>query len=188
MDKYRDLKKEIELYKGVVFDLDETLVNLNVDWLALKEELSVVVEKETGNRIEFTPLDQVVREIRIRHGNNLFVQLLEIISYFEMKEEKYELNDGLLEIFESLKDKRVAIYSMNTERCVKNFVEKYVSRKPDLIISKDVCFEPKPSDKDLKKILKEWNMRENDIVYIGNSENDRLSGEWAGVKTFIISF
>ena len=75
---------------------------------------------------------------------------------------------------------------MNTEKCVKNFIEKYLKRKPDIIITKDSCSEPKPTEKDLKRIMREWQMNASDIMYIGNSDGDRRSGEMAGIKTYIL--
>ncbi|GEM_PF-4234215 len=186
MDKYRSLGETIARYKGVVLDLDETLVNLNTDWKALKKTLSEFTKKQTGEEIEFTPLDQKIHQVKEKFGELFFFQLLELISQFELCEEKYELNYELISLLEFYEEKKIAIYSMNTRKCVENFVKKNLKRKPDTIVVKDNCSEPKPTEKDLQRIMQEWNMNESEIVYIGNSEGDRLSGEKAGVKTYII--
>lgn len=188
MDKYRNIEENLGGCRGVVFDLDETLVNLNVDWEGLKRILSELMMKEKGVEMEFTPLDQQIQQVRERFGESFFFRLLELISQFELREEKYELNHELISLLESCRGKKIAIYSMNTNKCVRNFVEKYLEKKPDTIVSKDNCIEPKPTGKDLEKILKEWKMSASEVVYVGNSENDRLSGEKAGIKTHIISF
>lgn len=187
MDKYRSLREQVTGCKGVVFDLDGTLVDLNVDWNELKKKLAELTKKQTGEDIEYTPLDQKIYQAKERFGQSFFSQLLELISQFELHEEKYVLNHELISLFESLRDKKVAIYSMNTGKCVRNFVEKYLKRNPDNIVSKDDCLEPKPSDKDLKKILDEWGFAPQEVLYIGNSENDRLSGEKVGIETLIIT-
>jgi HAD superfamily hydrolase (TIGR01549 family) len=187
MDKYGDLKMNISGYQGVVFDLDETLVDLGVDWIGLKKRLAEVTERETGARIEFTPLDQRVSEMRERYGDIFFRNLLEIISEYEMKESTYVVNEELVAILESLEGRKIAIYSMNTKRSVDNFVSQYLRRKPDIIISKDDCLEPKPTGKDLDRILKEWKLSPEEVVYIGNSDKDKISGELAGIRTYIIS-
>lgn len=188
MDKYQNIEENLERYKGVVFDLDETLVDLNVDWDGLKGALSELVMKEKGVEISFTPLDQQIQKVKEKFGEPFFFRLLELISRFELCEEKYELNHELISLLKFCKEKRIAIYSMNTDKCVRNFVEKYLEKEPDIIISKDNCIEPKPTGKDLEKIIKEWKMSANEVVYIGNSENDRLCGEKARIKTHIISF
>lgn len=187
MDKYRSLIEDVVKYKGIIFDLDGTLVNLNTDWEELKRTLSEFTTKEKREEIEFTPLDNKIHHAKEKFGEMFFGQLLGIISQFELCEEKYKLNHELISFLESCREKKISIYSMNTSKCVKNFVEKYLKIKVDSIIAKDNCIEPKPTGKDLKRILNEWKMNAGEVVYVGNSENDRLSGEEAGVKTYIIS-
>lgn len=187
MDKYQNLVEEIEKYRGVVFDLDETLVNLNVDWKEVKKTLTEFMRKEKSEEVEFTPLDQKIHQTREKFGETVFSQLVDIVVRFELQEERYELNHDLIGCANSLQTKKIAIYSMNTRKCIENFVQKNLVRKPDIIVAKDNCIEPKPTGKDLEKIMQEWKMNTKEIVYIGNSENDRLSGEKAGIKTYIIS-
>lgn len=187
MDQYRTLKAEIAQYKGVVFDLDGTFVDLKVDWIGLKKRLSEIVRLETGAQVEFTPIDQTIAEVRKKFGKEIFRQVLETVSEYELREESYALNEKLLELYESLEGKKIAIYSMNTQKCVDNFVRKYLKIKPDIIIAKDNCIEPKPSAKDLHEILKQWQCLPQEVVYIGNTDNDRISGELANIKTIIIS-
>lgn len=187
MDKHRSLIEGIAKYKGIIFDLDGTLVNLNTDWEKLKKTLSEFTMKEKREKIEFTPLDQKIHQTREKFGEAFYRRLLDIISQFELCEEKYELNHELISFLESCPEKRIAIYSMNTSKCVMNFVEKYLKRKIDSIIAKDNCTEPKPTGKDFKKIINEWKMNAKEVVYVGNSENDRISGEEASIKTYIIS-
>lgn len=189
MDKHRTLENEIQQYQGVVFDLDGTLVDLKVDWVALKQKLAEEMKIQTGEDIEFTPLDQKVNEIKQKFGGELFRLLLGIISEYELQESKYVLNSTLIKIFDRLDEqKMVAIYSMNTYQCVDNFVKKYLKKKPDILVTKDDCIEPKPSGKDLKSILSKWKLTEKDIIYVGNSDKDQISGESVGIKTLIISF
>ncbi len=186
MDKYRNLAEDIASYKGIVFDLDGTLVDLNVDWITLKKTLSDFTKKEKVEEIEYTPLDQKIHQAREKFGRTFFFKLLDIIAEFELQEERYKLNYDLIEYVNSLRDKKIAVYSMNTKKCVDNFIGKNIIRKLDVIVAKDNCIEPKPTEKDLEKIMREWKMNASEIVYIGNSEDDRLSGEKAGVKTYII--
>lgn len=188
MDQYKDLKEATERCQGVVFDLDETLVNLNVDWHSLKNELSRITLEEKGEAMVYTPLDQKVSEAKEKFGTAFFQKLLDVIAEFELREERYVIHQESVSLLRSLNGKKVGIYSMNTEKCVMNFIEKYLKTRVDSCITKDTCQEPKPSEKDLRKIMKEWGMIEKDMVYIGNSENDRRSGEMAGIRTFIISF
>ena len=166
--------------------MDGTLVNLNVNWRELKKNLFEFVKKEKGEEVNFTPLDQKINQLRGKYGDFFYSQLLEIVSRFELCEERYELNHDLIDLLNKLKNKKIAIYSMNTRRCVENFIQKNLIKKPDIEIVKDDCTEPKPTGKDLKKILNIWKMNVEDVIYIGDLEKDRLSGEKANIKTYII--
>lgn len=185
MDKRRNLARKISKYKVAIFDLDGTLVNLNVDWEKLKNDLSAFCSRKTGENIVFTPLDEKILYVKKKFGKKLYKKLLEIISAHEMDESRYALNKELLGFICETKQK-VAIYSMNTEKCINNFVAKYFKRKPDAVISKETCIKPKPSKKDLLKLLKRIGMKKNEAIFVGDSEVDKLSGKMAGIKTLII--
>lgn len=188
MDKQGDIREVIQRHKGVICDLDGTLVDLGVDWNALKKNLSDYLKQVTGQRWGFTPLNKQLFDARKKFGERVYRNLLGVISVQELCEENYTLNENLIHCIGDLnKNQKFGIYSMNTEACVKNFTEKYLKRYPDSIVSKNTCIEPKPTAKDLLKIVQRWNMDIDDIVYIGNSEEDQISGERAGIKTYIIS-
>lgn len=189
MEQYRAIAEAIVSYDGIVFDLDGTLVDLRVDWHNAKQSLSEYCEQKKGVSIEFTPLDEKIFEMRMRFGASFFSSLLDILATYELHSENYVLNDRLIQIFDAIqREKKVAIYSMNTEVCVRSFSDKFLRRKPDRIISKNTCLEPKPTAIDLKRIEKGWGMGCGQIFYVGNSEFDRISGEEAGIKTKIISW
>jgi phosphoglycolate phosphatase-like HAD superfamily hydrolase len=190
MDKQGSLDlliKEISKYKGIIFDLDGTLVDLGADWKKLKEELSRICLEEKGEKIDFTPLHPKGFYVRNKFGNDFYSRLLEVISGFEMKEENYKPNEKLIDyINTSTENQKIAVYSMNTRKSVDFAIKKYLKRMPDVVISKDECTEPKPTEKDVLKILSDWKMNKEDVVYVGNSDNDLFSGQKAGIKTIII--
>ena len=185
MDKQNDIIAACAPYSGIIFDLDGTLVDLRVDWSAVKESLRAHCLHEKGVDIEFTPLNQKMQGVKQTFGDPFFLELVAIVAGFELCEEHYRYNDALIAFLESCQEKKIAIYSMNTERCVEHFVHKHLKRKPDIVVTKESCSEPKPTDKDLKKIMHAWGMTARDVVYIGNTDDDRLSGERAGVSTYI---
>lgn len=188
MDQQEYIIEEAACYKGVVFDLDGTLVDLKVEWGELKAALSKYCKDKKGKRVVFTPLDQKIHEVKDEFGEEFFLELLDIVASFEMKEQNYQLNQKLLDCINSLDNQKIGIYSMNTKKCIDSFVKKYLKKMPDIIISKDSCLKPKPSGENLEKIRQSWRLDKTEMVYIGDSEKDRLSGEMAGLKTYIISF
>lgn len=113
------------------------------------------------------------------------MKLLKIVSRFETKETNYELNQELLNYINSNTYQKIAIYSSNTKKCVDDIVKKHFRKKPD-IISKNNCIEPKPTDKDILSILEQWKFKNKNIIFIGNSQDDFISGKKASVTTHII--
>lgn len=187
MDKQTDIISKISKYKGAIFDLDGTLMDLGVDWKNLKQELTKYCYSKKNIKIEFTPLDQKLFELKKLFGEQFYSELLDIISDFEMKEENYKFNQELLDYINLSTHQKIAIYSMNTKKCINNIVKKHFERRPDIIISKYNCIEPKPTDEDIRFILDQWKFKSKEVIFIGNSRNDFLSGQKAGVVTFIIS-
>jgi FMN phosphatase YigB (HAD superfamily) len=178
---------EIRNYKGVIFDLDETLVDLCVNWDELKNELSKYCKEKLGVDILFTPLDKQLLYCKDTYDQDLYNQLIKIITRFELEEKNYRFNVPLIEYVPI--NQKSAIYSMNTMPTIQNIIKKYLKYQPDIIISKETCIEPKPTDKDLLHIIQSWQLDKKDVVYIGNSHyNDAQSGNMAGIKTLIINF
>jgi len=188
MDKQKNIIKEISKYKGIIFDLDGTLIDLNVDWERLKEDLSVFCFKIKGEKINFTPLDKKLIFVKKKYGKVFYLKLLNIIYKYESKWSKYKINKPLIDYINdpANKNQRLAIYSMNTEKCINDIIIKYLKRKPSIIISKNNCLEPKPTKKDLQKILCNWKLEKKSAIFIGDSRNDLESGKKIGIKTIII--
>ena len=188
MDQPADVISEIVKYQGVIFDLDGTLVDLGVDWAQLKKGLAQYLYKQGSIVIEFIPLDQKLFENKSKLGNKLHQELLDIVAGFELIEENYKLNEKLISYINSemTASKKMAIYSMNTKKCINNIVKKYLKREPDIIISKETCLEPKPTDKDIARILQHFGLDNKNVLFVGDSERDLISGKMANVCTYLV--
>lgn len=186
MAKFEDIAEDLKNYELLVFDFDGTLVDLNINWDILKKSLQDFCFKEKNEKIDFTFLNRGLIEARKKFGGKFYNRLLEKCSRYEMDDKKYVLNVNLINYL-NVNNKRTAIYSMNTRKCIDNFIKNNLIKVPELIISRETSFEFKPSGKDLLNILKKFNLNSSKVAFIGNSEEDLLSGKAAGVKTFIIS-
>ncbi|MCL4405401.1 MAG: HAD hydrolase-like protein [Patescibacteria group bacterium] len=168
-------------HKAFIFDLDGTLVNLGVDWSVLKKELSEYFFSEVGEVLKFSPLNQQLFYIRSNYGQGIFNKLVGIISDFETRTENYNVNKTLLDVVNK-NDIKFAIYSMNTKRCVLNFIDKFLVKKPSIVIFKENCLEPKPTGLDIDRIIRFWQMSKKDVAFIGNSNDDEESARRSHVK------
>lgn len=191
MDQPIDIKDIVAIlpkYQGLIFDLDGTLVDLGVDWAGLKRKLTDYCLLKKNIRIEFSPLDQKLLSAKTLWGEQFYSELLAIVADFEMQEANYKFNEKLLVYVNAALYQKIAIYSMNTRVCVDNIVKKYFKKIPDIIITKNSCLEPKPTGKDILYILHQWNFKDREVAFIGNTEQDFISGQRAVVDTFIIRF
>lgn len=54
--KYNDVISEISKYKGIIFDLDETIIDLGIDWDELKKGTAkfLLSRKKSSNEVYTT--------------------------------------------------------------------------------------------------------------------------------------
>jgi phosphoglycolate phosphatase-like HAD superfamily hydrolase len=186
MKQLNETIPDISTYKALILDLDGTLVELHVDWPVLKNALSAVCKEESGEEIEFRPLIKKLSEVKRKYGEAVYNKLVAVVTKYESNTENYTFNTELIDYINS-SDQPYVIYSMNTEPTVKSFVNNYLKRKPVLIISAQNSIEPKPSGKDLEKIIDELKFSKKDVLFIGNTNYDAESGNAVQIKTIIIS-
>lgn len=172
-------------YEGLVFDLDGTLVDLGTDWEALKGDLEKYYYRKTKQQIRFSPLDKKLLLAKKSYGEGLYTELLKIVSKYEIREEKYMPNQELIDYING-SNKKFAIYSMNTRACIDFCVKKYLKVQPSIVISKETCSKPKPTEKDLLHVLTQWGLNKKEVIFVGNTKGDLDSGCKSGVKTVII--
>lgn len=185
MDVRKNLEYRLDKFELIIFDLDGTLVDLNVSWIDLKNKLKVY-SKSIGLEYNFLSLNNDLFEIRKIYGIQAYSKLSDLVAEYELKKENYVLNKSLLDYIKMNDAKKYAIYSMNTQKCIETFIKMFLKHKVEFIISKDNATFPKPSGIDLKKALGKLSIIKEKIVFVGNSKEDEESGRLAGINTIII--
>ncbi len=174
-------------YKGIIFDLDETLFHLKIDWDKLKTSLEKSMLNHFDITVKFTPYVAALSYIKEKNID-AYKHAIKIIEEAEVK----GLKDGkpnrlLLDYVANEANKKFGIYSMNTTMTVKRFLEEYkLQDKLSEISTQQTCIEPKPSGKDLLHIMNKWRYNSTEVLFIGNSSYDKKSGEMAEIRTEII--
>lgn len=174
-------------FKGIIFDFDETLYNLKIDWDALKKSLEESMTKQFNIKISFTPYIKALSDIKNKNTEayNYAVNIIKNAEIQGLKEGKP--NNLLLDFIYQENSKKFGIYSMNTTNTIIQFLEEYkLQNKFSEIATQQTCIEPKPSGKDLLHMMDSWRYNSNEVLYIGNSSYDKKSGEMAGIRTEII--
>ena len=185
MEIPKDTLGGIEL---LIFDLDGTIIDLNVDWDGLKKELQGFCLKNYNYQTTFTPLDEELILLKHRLGQETYYRLIGIITRYELA----GLRNGSInkEVFDFIKehsDKKMAIYSANTRKTIREVLNKNkLGNLFDCIIAKEDVLKPKPASEGLEKILKFYDILPGKALFIGNDPKDKIAGENVGIRTILV--
>lgn len=189
MDEYGIIKKMIDEdnIQGLVFDFDGTLFTLEVDWPALKKELNNYLIMLHNITDTFSPISDSLFKYRALN-HKLYKELLEIYHQYELTGyRKGKPNEQLISFMKHYQHKQLAIYSMNTQAIIDQFLKDYhLHELCNIIITQENSIAAKPTDEDLNKISDIWKLGKEEMIFIGNTQADADSGIVAGIKTILI--
>jgi phosphoglycolate phosphatase/pyrophosphatase PpaX len=178
--------------KVFIFDFDGIFTHLNVDYDSLKKHLSEYFLSRYNFKNNFDPLSPNLELLKNELGLNALKQAYKIIEKYEingLRESKVnkEVADLIKLIKHTKPDKKIAIFSMNMHKTIKNFLIKdKLIRYIDLIIGKDDVDKYKPHPDGLNKILLKLKIDKKQVLFIGDKEIDLETGLRSGIKTIII--
>ncbi len=185
MEIPKDTLSGIEL---LVFDLDGTIIQMNVDWDGLKLELQNFCFKNYNYQTAFTPLDEELISLKDRFGQEIYSRLIGIITRYELAGLRTAcVNRKLVDFIKEHSDKKMAIYSANTRKTIQEALSN--NGLADLfacIIAKEDVLKPKPASEGLEIILRFYDMPPAKALFVGNDLKDKLAGENAGIRTILI--
>ncbi len=162
----------LEGYNCLILDFDGTIANLQVDWKAMKNELTHTFGTD------FTILDAGLMSLNNGELNKAF----RIIKKHENAAE-YTPNYALINYVKKHK-KAYAIFSDNLSTTVKGILEKLgILDRFNIIVCKDDVTNFKPNPEGLWKILEALNIHDkSEAVFIGNSTKDELAAKATGIE------
>lgn len=160
--------------RGVVFDLDGTIVDSKLDFAAMRNDLGVA------------PTEGILEEVEKVECETRKADFMRLIREHELKGlAESKLMKGFETYYKYLQSIKlpIGILTRNSLEVTKLTLEKFELRF-DTIYTRDDCA-PKPSPEGLIKILDEWKMEPKDIVYIGDSHYDIQTALNAKVKSIL---
>lgn len=181
--------------KVLIFDLDGTIVDLQVDWIELKSILKKRYSRIYENSCEFDSISGCLSYIVEKRDENELEKFFEIIRDHELrnieknkyiKETVYFIKN--LDKFELNEDLKLAVLSLNTRQTILKSLEMVdIKEKFDIILGREDVRRWKPEPEGLLKIQQALNVKKEEMIYFGDMKKDLLTGERAGVETHIIS-
>lgn len=161
--------------RAVLFDMDGTIWDAPIDWLAIRSEIDLPVD----GRPIYTQLMEMTEQKRARG-----MQILE--RYEKFGAQNGTLIDGAEELLSYLLDANIkcALVTNNTRRSV----EYVLARHPlsfDLVLSRDDG-PLKPDPNMFLLALKKLDVIPDETVAIGDAHLDLIASHKAGIKQFIL--
>ncbi len=180
--------------KAVIFDLDGTLTDTSIDiFESLNKTLSyfgydAITVEETKRFVGNGARKLVERAIKVKSLPENFDEILSFYNktYNYCGSPKTCVYDGMTEVLTKLKDKgyKIAVVSNKPQQGVDEVCKKFFSEiKLDMQIGQTDGIKMKPFPDVIFYAIDKLGVKKEDVVLVGDSDVDYLTGKNAGVKT-----
>ncbi|KFM22224.1 Pyrophosphatase PpaX protein [Marine Group I thaumarchaeote SCGC AAA799-B03] len=157
----------------IIFDLDGTLIDLNVNWRDLKTIL-----QNKFNSFEL-PLVKGISKLTL---NEKYLAL-KIISKFEL-ENKHHVYTNRIQYIKKLNNVKLGLVTNNTKNTTKSVLSLLnIYEKFSGIVTLDDVQTGKPEPEGLNYILKKLNVSKTNTIFLGDKDTDMTAGTLAGIYT-----
>ena len=187
-------------FKCIIFDLDGTLINSGPDLL---NTLNYVLVHENLKKIDQSVIGNLVgggAEAMIRRGYNYlnmhldekkipFLIDLFINHYYQNCTKETKLYEGVLNILKFLKDKAFICLCTNKKQFLaeKILEELGITNFFNYILGSDGKTPLKPEIEMPKKCLDKFKLQPDQVVFVGDSENDILPAKQLGMYSVYVT-
>lgn len=164
-------------YEAIIYDLDGTLVRLDVDWSEVRTRCQAVLRArgvDTGDA-DIWAMRQLAAE------DNAADRIDEVIAEFERAGarscDRLALADDLPH------DVPVGVVSLNAESAVRIALELYgLDRHVDVVVGRDTVETTKPDPDPLLFAADRLGVSPDRALFVGDSESDAVAADRAGVE------
>ena len=157
------------MLKGIIFDLDGTLIDSHYDWKLIRKKIGV-------NDLPILTYIDGLKGSRKKDA-------LKILEVFESTAtRKARLQKGIKELLAFITKRGIkkAIVTNNSRKNVEYLIKKWQLFFDEIVTRNDGVW--KPSGKPLELAIEKFNLRKEEIIFVGNSNPDRIAAQRAGIK------
>ncbi len=172
------IAEDVDGVKGIVYDLDGTLVRLEVDWEAVAADVEKIYE-EAEISIDG---DDVWELLERAYENGLADAVEEAIARHERdgasQPRRLHPADHLADL-----DVPAAICSLNCEDACRRALEHHdLHDHVDVVIGRDTAGARKPDPEHLLAAVEALELDPEDVLFVGDSKSDEIAAQRAGTR------
>lgn len=175
--------------KNFIFDVDRTLVDsYAIEFETLKESLFLVLGKSFNpammNSLTTLTTDDFFKKIGLANNKEVLKQVNKNWASL-LTERKITFFEGIKEQLFLLKNKNCFLgiaTSRNTSELeeLKDLMQ--IISMFDCVVTSDMISKPKPDPESIHYILKQYQLKKNETIYIGDSVSDWIAAKKAGIS------
>ncbi|WP_335998560.1 HAD family hydrolase [Halorientalis halophila] len=167
----------LQAYEAIVYDLDGTLVHLDVDWEEVRRAVAAVL-RARGVDVDGADLWAML-ELSDETGYRRRVE--ETIAEFEREGARTSRRLPLSRTVPA--DRPVAVCSLNSEAACRIALETYgLDGSVDVVVGRDSVATEKPDPEPLLAAVDGLGARPADALFVGDSERDEVTARRAGTE------
>ncbi len=186
------------MIKGIIFDLDGTLLNTLTDlknavnYALRTNKLPEITLKQTRDYVGNGVKKLVSRAIGNEDNKELIDKSLKLFTaYYDLHQNDYTLPyDGIIDTLKCLKEMnlKMAIVSNKYQQGVDNLCRPLFKDYIDVFIGANDNIKLKPAPDMANIALEKLNLKNNECVFIGDSNVDALTGKNANMKVIGVTW
>lgn len=169
---------EFKTFKSFIFDMDGTLVDSQLNFDAMREELQFPCG---------VPLLEYIEELRGKVSKEEIDHYFKVIHHHEMEGAKRSIPyDGVEEFLEYLHQLgiKTAVLTRNSREVTEATFKKW-KMSFEVILTRDCVLRPKPDPEGLFEICRRLNVDPQSSVYMGDFLFDLEAAKNAGMKAIL---
>lgn len=190
-----DFKTFVSTFDTIIFDMDGTLFDLNVDWINIKNYIAQKYEEYHQKPFPFTNFLPLFHYLQDNQENECVQDCLEYLKTKEIEgatlfAEPTWLIKDYWTIFRNFNPliENYGIVSSNFHQTVITVLQKYnLQNQFKLIIGRDDVIQLKPFPEGLMKSLNFFNTSPEKCLYIGDMPSDAETAQKANIQYIDIS-
>ncbi|MDX1947895.1 MAG: HAD family hydrolase [Pirellulaceae bacterium] len=163
------------MLRGIVFDLDNTLVDSRLDFDLMRREMGLATELPILETIDRLPPDEAARCREVLHRHEL------------AGAEGATLLPGVAELWPAIQRRglKYAVATRNSRANAEITLRKF-SLGVEIVLTRD-CGPVKPDPWPVLHVCRQWQASPDEIVVIGDYRFDIECGRAAGAKTVLLT-